>query len=114
MKQEQQMTVRKAPGNSNHPKLRRWRVMEVVFRNGTRSRHIWGHEVTQDEGRASTAIVKFDPETMTATTNSGSVYKLEGAPGNPLCGKYVWRNWCQIHGVTSELDVTGEYFELDE
>jgi hypothetical protein len=26
----------------------------------------------------------------------------------------VWRNWCQIHGVTSEQDVTSEYFELDE
>jgi hypothetical protein len=107
------MPIKKADGNSGSPTLRRWRVIEVEFQNGVRSRHIWGHEVTNDEGRASTAIKQFNSNNMTAMTSSGRVYKLAGPPGNPLCGRYVWRNWCQIHGVVSELDVTSEYYDTN-
>jgi hypothetical protein len=108
------MSIKKASIDSKSPSLRRWRVMEVVFKNGTRSRHVWGHEVTRDEGRASTAIIEFNLETMTATTSSGSHYQLLGVPGNARNGEYVWRNWCQINQVVSEVDVTHEYLSIEE
>jgi len=88
--------------------------MEVVSRDGTRSRHVWGHDVTNDAGRASSGIKEFDLEAMTATTHSGRVYKLVGAPGHARSGEQAWNNWCNINGVVSAVDVTSEYFNGDK
>ena len=103
----------KTRNNAETPTIRRWRVVEVEKQDGERSRHIWGHDVTNDRGRASTAIQEFDRETMIATTRRGSSYKLVGAPGNSLVLETVWRTWCRLHGVVSEVDVTNEYFDID-
>lgn len=103
--------VMKVPTEYKNPMLRRWRVVEVVLRNGSRSRHVWGHDVANDAGRASSAIREFDPEAMTATTHSGRIYQLMGVPGNASRGEYAWHNWCRINGVVSESDVTDEYFD---
>lgn len=100
--------------NSQIVTLRRWRVTEVVAPEGRRSRHVWGHDVTHDEGRASSPIIKFDLETMTATTHSGTNYRLLGLPGNSRQGRHVWGKWCRRYGVVSELDVTNEYLNIDE
>lgn len=94
--------------------MRRWRVVEIEAQDGTRSRHVWGHDVTHDEGRASSTIVAFNRETMTATTRSGTIYSLVGLPGNSRQGKYVWGKWCDIYGVISELDVTDEYLDVSQ
>jgi hypothetical protein len=101
------------PENYKNPTLRRWRVIEVVSLDGTRSRHVYGHDITNDTGRASSPIKEFDLEAMTATTQSGRMYKLEGAPGNARSGEDAWKNWCHINGVVSEVDVTNEYFSGD-
>lgn len=108
------MPINKIPDNFKSPELRRWRVMEVVSKNGTRSRHIWGHDVANDAGRASSGIKKFDLEAMTATTHSGRVYKLVGAPGKARSGEKAWQGWCQVNGVISAVDVTEEYFDGDQ
>lgn len=105
--------LRDVPDNYQDPSLRRWRVVEVVTQNGTRSRHVYGHDVTNDAGRASTAIKEFDLQTMTVTTRSGRTYKLMGAPGNARSGECAWQNWCRANGVTSEVDVTSHYFSVD-
>lgn len=107
-------SVKNVPKNYKDPSLRRWRVKEVVSRNGTTSRHVYGHDVANDTGRASSAINEFDREAMTATTQSGRNYKLLGAPGNARSGECAWQNWCSINGVVSEVDVTNEYFSIDE
>jgi hypothetical protein len=99
--------------NSETPTMRRWRVMEVERLNGDRSRHIFGHDITNDRGRASTAIREFDPETMTATTQRGNHYKLLGIPGSSFALEKVWRSWCTVHDVISEVDVTDEYFDVN-
>ncbi len=93
--------------------VRRWRVMEVVSHLGRRSRHIWGHDVTNDMGRASSGIKSFDLDAMTATTHSGTVYKLIGVPGKARSGERAWQNWCRINSVSTAVDVTAEYFDLD-
>ncbi len=100
-------------GNDKHPTLRRWCVKEVVAQNGTCTRHVYGHDVTNDAGRASSAIRAFNMETMTATTYSGTHYKLAGVPGHSQAGDYVWDSWCRINAVVSQKDVTDEYFNAD-
>ncbi len=87
--------------------------MEVISHSGTRSRHIWGHDVTNDMGRASSGIKSFDLDAMTATTHSGTIYKLVGVPGKARSGERAWQNWCRINSVESAIDVTAEYFDLN-
>lgn len=106
------MPASKVPDNYKSPALRRWRVMEVVSKNGTRSRHVWGHDVANDAGRASSGIKKFDIEAMTATTHSGRVYKLVGVPGKARSGEHAWQHWCTVNEVVSAVDVTAEYFDI--
>ncbi len=106
------MQIRKVPSESENPALRRWRVIEVRRKNGARTRHLLGHDVTLDEGRASSSITAFNRETMTATTHSGRVYTLVGVPGRARKSEDVWRNWCEVNGVVAEMDVTHEYFSF--
>ena len=105
------MAINKVPENFKSPELRRWRVMDVVSKDGTRSRHIWGHDVANDTGRASSGIKEFDIEAMTVTTHSGRVYTLVGAPGKARSGERAWQDWCSVNGVVSAVDVTAEYFD---
>jgi hypothetical protein len=107
------MPINKVPDGFKNPALRRWRVMEVVSKNGVRSRHVWGHDVANDAGRVSSGIKEFDLEAMTATTDSGRVYKLVGAPGKARSGEKAWQGWCDVNGVASAVDVTAEYFDID-
>ncbi len=94
--------------------LRRWRVTEVEARNGTRSRHVWGHDVENDIGLASSQIKEFNLGAMTATTRSGTKYRLVGLPGNSRLGKCAWDKWCNNNKVVSELDVTNEYLDIEQ
>ncbi len=106
------MQITRIPSESENPSLRRWRVIEVRLQNGTRTRHLLGHDLVLDEGRASSSIVAFDRGAMTATTSSGRVYTLVGVPGRARKCEVVWRNWCHVNGVVSETDVTHEYFSF--
>ncbi len=94
--------------------LRRWRVMEVDSKEGVRSRHVWGHDVTNNLGRASSPIATFDRDTMTATTRSGKMYNLVGLPGNSRLGRSAWRKWCLNNGIVAEKDVTDEYLNVNQ
>jgi hypothetical protein len=105
--------ARPVPDDYKSPSLRRWRVIEVISQNGTRTRHIYGHDVTNGAGRASSSIKEFDLESMTVTTKSGTRYKLVGLPGRSRVGDFVWKHWCRAYGVVSEVDVTHEYFSVD-
>jgi hypothetical protein len=104
---------RKVPGGAQKVTLRRWRVVEVVMPDGACNRHVWGHDVTHNMGRASSAIREFDADGMTATTRSGRNYKLQGLPGNSRLGEHAWIKWCNDNGVVSKQDVTHEYFNVD-
>src|SRR3970282_243915 len=86
----------------NHPQeitLRRWRVMEVEVPDGSRSHHVSGHDVRNGLGRASSPIVEFNLDHMTAITRRG---------------RSAWRTWCRENGVVAELDVTNEYLNVDQ
>lgn len=100
------------PDDRKQISLRRWRVMEITTQDGTRTRHAWGHDVTNNQGRASSAIIEFSMDTMTAKTRSGTRYKLVGLPGNSRIGQSAWAKWCRDNGVVAEQDVTGEYLDI--
>jgi len=106
-----QMSVSKVPKQYKSPTLRRWRVVEVLSKEGKRSLHVCGHDVVNDAGRVSSAITSFDQDAMTATTDSGRVYKLAGAPGKARSGEKAWKSWCSMNGVVVEKDVTDDYFD---
>lgn len=102
------------PNDSHGIALRRWRVIEIELPDGTRSRHVWGHDTKNGLGRASSPIKDFDRTAMTAITRSGNNYRLIGLPGNSRLGKDAWRRWCSENVVVSETDVTEEYLNIDQ
>jgi hypothetical protein len=106
--------IKKVPDDYQNPSLRRWRVKEVVSQDGTSSRHVYGHDVANDAGRASSPIKEFDREAMIAITRKGRYYKLVGAPGTARSGEEAWQNWCRINEIVSEVDVTHEYFDFEQ
>ena len=102
------------PDEQNQISLRRWRVMEITTQDGTCTRHAWGHDATNNQGRASSAIIEFSMETMTAKTRSGTRYKLVGLPRNSRIGQSAWVKWCRDNGVVAEQDVTGDYLDINK
>lgn len=108
------MPLSDVPGDSGKVSLRRWRVTEIETQAGVRSRHVWGHDVTNNLGRASSAIKEFNVETMTATTRSGKHYALVGLPGDSRIGRSAWKKWCCDNGIVTERDVTDEYLNIAE
>ena len=107
------MPIKNTPVDSAEIKLRRWRVMEIEAPDGTRSRHVWGHDVKSGRGRASSPIMEFHLDSMIAVSRSGSNYKLIGLPGNSRLGKNAWNHWCSQNTVVSQADVTIEYLNID-
>ena len=97
------MTVWNVASVNGEPEivLVRWRVMET----DTGERHLVG---ARDDftGRVSTAITKFDPLRMVATTESGRIYQLRGAPGDNADAQYFWEKWCLLNGVRKSFDVS--------
>ncbi|CAN7465664.1 hypothetical protein [Paraburkholderia hospita] len=84
--------------------LTRWQVMEV----DGQSRHFIGHNTEMNTGRASTRIVKFDPETRRGVTASGRIYELVGESGVDAQANLLWTVTCAVHEATS-MDVSSEY-----
>jgi hypothetical protein len=108
------MPLRNISNDSQKVSLRRWRVMEIEALDGIRSRHVWGHDITNNLGRASSPIASFDKDSMTATTRSGMEYILVGLPGNSKLGRSAWRKWCRENGIRTEADVTDEYLNVNQ
>lgn len=95
-------------------KLTDWRVFEVQqAERADRTRHAVGSLWPLYDGQVSSAIVKFDAATRTATTNSGNQYELSGRDsGLGQNASYTWDFWRSRCSATDVVDVTGEYEEL--
>lgn len=90
-----------------------WHVFEVQLPGRPeRTRHFAGQNITDHEGRASSAIVTFDPEAGRGVTESGRVYQLQGSTGFTGDGEYTWNRWMRINSVTGVVDVTAEIKRL--
>lgn len=70
-----------------------WSIRET----NTGSRHFVGFNLASLDGRVSTPIVSFDPDTRTGVTASGRRYVLVGPAGFDRDAEYVWgwaaRQW---------------------
>lgn len=84
-----------------------WAIFEVKMAHASvRTRHFAGYNETDAEGRASSAIVTFDPKALTGVTESGRVYHLRGRSGLSGDGLYVWGRWLRINKSTDVVDIT--------
>ncbi|ACA89200.1 MULTISPECIES: hypothetical protein [Burkholderia cepacia complex] len=84
--------------------LSRWQVMET----DKGFRHFIGHNTETMSGRASTPIVKFDPETRRGVTQSGRIYELIAESGVDFNANILWDITSAEIGVAS-TDVSSEY-----
>ncbi|RQV26099.1 hypothetical protein DF132_11290 [Burkholderia cenocepacia] len=84
--------------------LSRWQVMET----DKGFRHFIGYNMETMSGRASTPIVKFDPETRRGVTQSGRIYELIAESGVDFNANILWDITCAEIGVAS-TDVSSEY-----
>lgn len=82
--------------------LRDW----CVYESPDGDRHLVGYNVTEMEGRVSSAIAEFDPKSQRAVTSSGRTYQLVGPAGYDADADYVWRQWKRIQGRDDYVDVT--------
>ena len=93
--------------------LTNWHVFEVKLPGrAERSRHFSGTNITDRDGRTSSAIDTFDPTTGRGRTESGRAYQLEGNTGFTGDGAYTWNRWKSINSVTDVVDVTAEIKNL--
>lgn len=78
------------PSVSQQPSLQlvRWSVRQTE----RGSRFLVGYNVSDQEGRVSTAIQCFDVSTARVTTHSGRTYELVGPPGRDADAEWVWQN----------------------
>lgn len=81
--------------------LTEWKVYSVVSPLWAKpTNHFVGIRNSPYEGRVSSAIMHFDPITMTGITNSGRVYRLIGGEGHNFDAEYVWDQWKKNHKVS--------------
>lgn len=76
--------------------LVRWQIFELP--DG--SHHFCGYHAGPSihEGRVSSPIFKFCPETMTGTTRSGRSYRLDGPCGSEDDAALVKQAWLRYNG----------------
>lgn len=92
-----------------------WSVYEVSSKLWPeKTRHFVGYNITEREGRVSSAIQKFDQNYMVGITNSGRSYSLKGAPGSDGDANYVFVAWCSRNNIDDLKDVTSEYVTFPE
>lgn len=78
-------------------RLTRWQVYAVGA-----ERHFVGYNQSLGEGRVSTAIQAFDPETRRGVTASGRVYELVGPPGRDPDGEWVFGIWLKAQRLSRD------------
>jgi hypothetical protein len=98
------MSVWRVAPAQEHPEahLVSWRVFELD--NG--DRHFCGLETLYREGRVSSRVVSFDPESRQGITRSSRCYELQGPPGDNQDALYVWDRWCTRNAIEEFTDVS--------
>ena len=79
---------------SPNVRLLEWQV--YALQEGCR--RMVGYDPDECDGRVSTPVVSFHPNTASLTTESGRHYELLGPPGYDSDAHYVWRRWLKANG----------------
>ena len=82
-------------------RLEHWQVAETTA--GTR--HFVGWARAAQEGRVSSAVVRFDRESRTGVTESGRIYELDGPSGHDEDAGYVCGVLVALERVTAKREV---------
>ena len=90
--------------------MTRWHLLQVVSLTGQRSRHLIGR--AEGVGRLCTGLKRIDLGAMTALTQSGRIYVLEGPPGYDEDAEYLWNQRKRYHPFFSAFDVTRALVKL--
>lgn len=98
-------TVEQQPVTS----LMQWRVFKVnsTIEDRGFTLHFVGN--TGREGRVSSDIKSYDPETCKGISASNRIYELLGPSGTNSDAMYVWSKWMQINGYPETVDVTEKF-----
>ena len=80
--------------------LTQWKIKETTIGN-----FFSGWNTRSREGRVSTRIVTYDPETKRGITESGRVYELVGESGWNGDAEYVWARYKRIYNLVELTDV---------
>lgn len=87
-----------------------WSIHELN-EDRERSLVLVGYSPRNAEGRVSSEVVELDTITLRATTSSGRVYLLKGAPGINSDAEYVFSRYKRIYRLDGKtLDVTSHYY----
>lgn len=86
-----------------HIVLTDWQIVQV---EPYATRHFVGYNQTEQEGRVSSAIVRFDLEKRIGVTKSGRVYELRGDAGRDPDAEWTWAGWADRNRVESYEVVT--------
>ncbi len=89
-------------------RLARWSIWETRKGKEAPTRHFVGWSINDSEGRVSSQIVAFDPETRRGETKSGRVYELVGLSGHDRDGDYVFSVWLKLNQRTVWREITRE------
>ena len=93
--------------------LAAWKVYEVSSPHWEgRTRHFSGYNLTEMEGRASSAIADFDSDAFVGITKSGRRYRLVGnrvTMGEQGDAGYVWDFFVARNQLFDIVDVSSEY-----
>jgi hypothetical protein len=102
------MPIWNVPTTAEEPKLtlRRWFVIECTDGH----RYVLGWCPERHEGRVSTAIISFDPASMTLRTQSGRLYLLAGEPGFDPDAAYTWGAYARVNELAPRRDATRDYW----
>lgn len=73
------------------------------------STHLVGYRAATGKSRASSAVVRFDPETRRAVTASGRVYELVGPPDPQSDAIYIRSEWFSVNGGRYVRDATSDF-----
>lgn len=93
-------------------KLKDWTIYEVESELWEgKTRHFCGYNMTEGEGRVSSAIVVFDKGTKIGRTESGRNYELVGRPKYSVDGSYVWSFFVQRNKLYNIKDVSKEIYK---
>lgn len=92
-----------------------WHVFEVQLPGrAERTRHFAGTKALDGHGKASTAIIAFDPVAGRGVTESGRVYQLEGSAGVEVNVACAWDAFVRVNRAADIVDVSVEIMTLME
>lgn len=89
--------------------LNSWSVREL----SSGDRHFVGYNHAHGgEGRVSSKILEFDPETLKGKTRSGRIYQLDRyTAGYNADAEHVWNRWQAINKIETSEDITEKILE---